>query len=215
MDLQIENSFESLQRLETSLKSNSQRLVATTKITPNDLLEIKEFHEKTLTEYRKLISSVKLVCAEDDARVQIRDDQLQVTRNTYRNRLRACEQAMANNNRDALLQTNNASAGALRKRQNKQKTSAITEWTAINQTMQASVTQGAQLLESLKEQKEKNVTTLRGVTDMKNNIDDGEHLITKYKQRARTDRIVINLGVFTFFLTCAYIILKRVFGFFL
>ena len=69
-------------------------------------------------------------------------------------------------------------------------------------------------LENLFLASEKLTKTKEDATKQTSHVEDGAMLISKYKRRERMDKILIFLGVLTFFSTVAYILLKRMFGFF-
>ena len=85
----------------------------------------------------------------------------------------------------------------------------------LNTTMEAAVLGSADTLKNLTLQNETMKKTKNEAENQNNYIEDGIRLLNKYKQRERTDKILIYLGLITFFMTCAYILLKRLFGFFL
>lgn len=215
----IENSFMELEKLDLQIKDATKRL--STSKTQETIFEIQSSVQQHFINYQDYMDKISLFCMDNNEetaeKLQIKQEQLQVTRSTYRKRLLAAQQDLQAQNKNELLGNNNSNKAnnILRKRPNKSKTSNMEQLKAMNRTMSESVTQSQKVLVNLKEQEEENLKTEKNVTDMKSNIDDGEHLIGKYKQRARTDQMLIRLGVFTFMLTCAYIILKRVFGFFL
>lgn len=226
--MEIENSFLELEKLDLLLKKETNKLASSK--TEQTMAEVQSSVQHHFSSYQEYIDKISFFCMnnnpETTEKLQIKQEQLQVTRDTYRKRLAAVQLQLQTQNKNELLgNTNNGQNGSQntllrsslrnRKKQSSSKTSNFEQLKSLNRTMSESVTQSQKVLVNLKEQEEENLKTEKNVSDMKSNIDDSEHLITKYKQRARTDQILMKLGVFTFFLTCAYIILKRVFGFFL
>jgi len=72
-----------------------------------------------------------------------------------------------------------------------------------------------QTLENLYVASEKLTKTREEAHKQTAHVEDGSRLVTKYKRRETVDKLLIFLGVILFFLTVAYILLKRLFGFFL
>jgi len=219
--MELENSFLELEKLDLLLKKETSKL-ASSNPSEQTISQVQYAVQNHFTSYQEYIDKISIFCMDNNPetteKLQIKQEQLQVTRDTYRKRLAAVQAQLQVQNKNELLgNTINRQNGQslLRNRKKQSKTSNFEQLKSLNRTMSESVTQSQKVLVNLKEQEEENLKTEKNVTDMKSNIDDSEHLISKYKQRARTDQILMKLGVFTFFLTCAYIILKRVFGFFL
>jgi len=230
--MELENSFLELEKLDLLLKKETTKLAASSTPTEQTINQVQSSVQQHFSSYQEYIDKISIFCMnnnpETTEKLQIKQEQLQVTRDTYRKRLAAVQLQLQTQNKNELLgNVNNGQNGTQnnmplrstslrnRKKQSSSKTSNFEQLKSLNRTMSESVTQSQKVLVNLKEQEEENLKTEKNVTDMKSNIDDSEHLITKYKQRARTDQILMKLGVFTFFLTCAYVILKRLFGFFL
>jgi len=214
----IENSFLQLEKLDLQIKDASQKLKSSK--TQEAISQIQTSTQAHFLNYQNYLDKISIFSTNNNPEIreklQVQQEQLQLTRSTYRKRLLQAQQDLQINNKNELLGNNNNNINNIRKRNtNKSKTSNMEQLKAMNRTMSDSVTMSQKVLVNLKEQEEENLKTEKNVTDMKSNIDDGEHLISKYKQRARTDQMLIRLGVFTFVVTCGYIILKRVFGFFL
>jgi hypothetical protein len=226
--MELENSFLELEKLDLLLKKETQKLAASSP-TEHTIHQIQSSVQHHFTSYQEYIDKISIFCMDNNPetteKLAVKQEQLQLTRDTYRKRLAAVQLQLQADNKNELLgnteiirQNGQVGQNLLRNRKKQQsssKTSNFEQLKSLNRTMSESVTQSQKVLVNLKEQEEENLKTEKNVTDMKSNIDDSEHLITKYKQRARTDQILMKLGVFTFFLSCAYIILKRVFGFFL
>lgn len=85
----------------------------------------------------------------------------------------------------------------------------------LNSIMESTMAGSAKTIENLVNQTEIMTKTKNETENQNNYIEDGIRLLNKYKQREKTDKILIYLGLVTFFMTCAYILLKRLFGFFL
>ena len=215
--MEIENTFILLEKLDLKIKEETKKLSSTKN--QETITQVQSSVQEHLLNYQEYLDKIALYCSDNDEttseKLQIKQEQMRVTRTTYRKCLLAAQQEMQTQNKNELLGNTNNSLRNRKNGQNKKNSSNFEQLKSLNRTMSESVMQSQKVLVSLKEQEEENLKTSKNVTDMKSNIDDGDHLISKYKQRARTDQMLIRLGVFTFFMTCAYIILKRVFGFFL
>merc|ERR1712071_133148 len=173
--------------------------------TEQTINQVQSSVQQHFSSYQEYIDKISIFCMnnnpETTEKLQIKQEQLQVTRDTYRKRLAAVQlQLQAQNKNELLGNVNNGQNGTQnnmplrspslrnRKKQSSSKTSNFEHLKSLNRTMSESVTQSQKVLVNLKEQEEENLKTEKNVTDMKNNIDDSEHLITKYKQRAQRIR---------------------------
>jgi len=218
--LSPEESMLRLETLDSDLKGVTRELISIQdkKLASEDEMSgVKSTARTLFEEYETILEKVLLTANEEyRERLDIKKDQLKVTRESYRRNLMLASKSVSHSSRSTLFAT---PATNLRKR-NVNNSKAIQD--DVNNSLEASVREMAkaqaasqQMLMDLQSDADKMDQTKKSAKDMSGDIDEGDQLLTKYARRERTDKILIYLGIFTFFTTVIYILLKRIFGFFL
>jgi len=144
--------------------------------------------------------------------VTVAKEQFQLSRDSYRRNLVIAEEKL-----NKLGRKNLFDGVRQRKVDSKEKNDGEDvnmQLESLNRTMASALEGSGKTLENLFLASEKLTKTKEDATKQTSHVEDGAMLISKYKRRERMDKILIFLGVLTFFSTVAYILLKRMFGFF-
>lgn len=229
----IENSLVKLQKLNNDIKNISSQIIEIQddNESQNIHLKIKKLDSQAkiyFGDYRELISKLENNDLDEQfiERFSLAKENFTTTKVSYNGHLARAVNSVKNTSRNELFSgegdltssSSNKSAQTLRNR-NKSKNKSAAEINSnlahLNQAMESTVSGSAAMLEQLNEQTDKVKGSANEVKSQKALIEDGQKLLKKYKQREFTDKILIYLGLMTYCLTIVYIVLKRIFGFFL
>ena len=240
----IENSLVELQKLNNSIKLITSQILEIQDddevLQTNDQelsAKIKELDKKAKNNFsdcRELIQKLEQRILESDHefydRFQISKENFSNTKISYNSHLLRAMSSLKSSSRNQLLTSTNDHPSKIsnnnnnnlrsrnkldQKTKNKSAAEINSNLTSLNQAMENTVSGSAALLEQLNEQTDKMKNSSNEVKGQKTLIEDGQKLLKKYKQREFTDKILIYFGLLTYFLTIIYILLKRIFGFFL
>lgn len=227
----IENSLVKLQKLNNDIKNISSQIleIQDDNESQNVHLKIKKLDSQAkiyFSDYRELISKLENNDLDENFidRFSLAKENFTTTKVSYNGHLARAVNSVKNTSRNELFSgdltssSSKNSAQTLRNR-NKSKNKSAAEINSnlahLNQAMESTVSGSAAMLEQLNEQTDKVKGSANEVKSQKALIEDGQKLLKKYKQREFTDKILIYLGLMTYCLTIVYIVLKRIFGFFL
>jgi len=227
----INQTFLKLEKIDNNIKNVTRKLV---EISDGEIkIDISDLNLKAnafFSSYNKIINYLEQFLKGTNQnnfdlvsiiknRLEIAIDQNKLTKSSYRKNLLKATSCISESKRSELF--NDDSSSVLRKRGNKinnelKQSFQINDTLAqLNSTMGNALFTSSATLNNINSQNETMLKTKAEADNQTNYIEDGSRLITKYGSRERTDKILIWLGVVTFFMTCVYILLKRIFGFFL